>query len=741
MATHKQKKVILAAVFGFSFLFRLFLMNMNGYPPGADIGLHESVIKSISGDHTNFFFNYYHMGSGLSVTNPGYHIFLSYIIAFTGLPDFFAQSFVASMFSALTSVCAYLITRQVLNERAGLIAAFLLTFSAGDIAILSWSGYPNILTLMLIPLIFYIFIIRQRMNNWTYYAIASILSATVFLTHIFSGLVLTSIIALTIIFNSIIYKSVNIRRNSTILWMLPIFLGVLLVSPYLFNTLPVYFSSQGAITGTVNVMKQAVLETRIVPITTALLSIVPIILFSLLSKLHNKKFLTIKTVFFTSWILLPAIMTQSHYFGFYLDYDRFLYFLSVPVIICISLVIASTSGLFSRIIKKTCQYNKNYKKYRRAGGVILISCLILIMIFCFPIFKSPSEAIREANGYQVMNASEYEAIEWIRTNTPKNSVFVANPDFGWWLSGFSQRPTLSASDPQYLILSHEFEPADVAKKVLDTNYLIDNGIIQIKQDEAYASGNSHELLADLPGSYFSVAFFLINDSQISIIYRGMGNPQQLSLSDFNYSTTSVQTQPENASFIITRENDSFKLTEEITLFSGVRFAKVSMILESKIDGIVFDWLHFPFISKGVPVDYSDTVAIVDTSLQTICQIIPGLGDFQVNPNFYELVYNLQGKTKNEASFYVGFYQYGNEFQINQIDYLSNVISNNTRTYLDKVSNTTLRSFDYKIALKEWNVSYIAVLDTYSIGRFSNDPMLGLVFKNEKISIFKINNYS
>lgn len=737
MATDRQRNVMLAAIFGFSFIFRLILMNMNGYPPGADIGLHESVIKSISGDKTNFFYNYYHMGSGLSVTNPGYHIFLAYFITLTDLPDYFAQSFVASMFSSLISISAYLIARRVWSEKAGIITALLLTFSAGDIAILSWSGYPNIVTLMLIPLVFYLFIIRDKITNRVFYGSTSILVAAIFLTHILSGLVMGSIVLLTIIFYNLVSKTISPRKNQAILWLLPILFGVLLISPYLFNTFPVYFNSQGAITGNVGVMKQAVLETRIVPITTTLLGLVPIVLFLMFSKLHNKKFLTFSTVFFISWILLPAIMAQSHYFGVYLDYDRFLYFLSVPVTICVSLLIASASGLLFRVGNNFFIHNKHGSFYKKSASASLIIGLVLFAIFFVPLFKSPAEASKEVNGYQVMNTSEYEAIEWIKTNTPTNSVLVANPDFGWWLSGFSQRTTLSASDPQYLILAHEFEPAIVAKNLLETNYLIDNGFIQIKQDEAYNSGNNHELLAELSNSYFSHVFFLINDSQISIIYRENGKTQQLSLADFNQSITTVRNSIDSASFIITRENESFNLTEEITIYSGVRFAKVSIILESKTEGIVFDWLHFPFISKGVPVEYPNTVAIVDSSLQSVCQVMPGSGDFQINTDFYELVYNLQGKAEVEASFYAGFYQYAEEFQINQIDYLSGLIYNASKTYLDKVSNSTLTSFDYKNAIKEWNISYIVVLDTNSISRFNSDPMFGLVFRNDKVSIFKV----
>ena len=75
-----NKYLLLLLVFAFAFVYRVLLMLWATYPPGADIGLHESIIHSItSSDTTNFMWNNYHMGGGLSLTFPGYHIFLSYI--------------------------------------------------------------------------------------------------------------------------------------------------------------------------------------------------------------------------------------------------------------------------------------------------------------------------------------------------------------------------------------------------------------------------------------------------------------------------------------------------------------------------------------------------------------------------------------------------------------------------------------------------------------------------------------
>ena len=241
MVKKQTRIILLISLLSFAFVYRLSLLIMNGFPPGADIGLHESVIKSITQGQTNFFYNYYHMGGGFSATNPGFHIFTAFIISMTGLTDYLAQAVVASFFSAFLILCAFLLVRQVWNELAGLVVAVLVTFSFSDILIISWAGYPNIVTLMLIPALFYLFLKSSRMSSKSYLSVASIMVSAIFLTHIFSAFVFVAITGFALFVGSIFYKRTGLTKKQAVSWLLPIVIGALLVSPYLFNMVPVYF--------------------------------------------------------------------------------------------------------------------------------------------------------------------------------------------------------------------------------------------------------------------------------------------------------------------------------------------------------------------------------------------------------------------------------------------------------------------------------------------------------------------
>ena len=50
-----RKHILLLLIFVFAFAYRMILMLWSSYPPGADIGLHNSVINSITqSGNTNF---------------------------------------------------------------------------------------------------------------------------------------------------------------------------------------------------------------------------------------------------------------------------------------------------------------------------------------------------------------------------------------------------------------------------------------------------------------------------------------------------------------------------------------------------------------------------------------------------------------------------------------------------------------------------------------------------------------
>ena len=70
-------------------------------------------------------------------------------------------------------------------------------------------------------------------------------------------------------------------------------------------------------------------------------------------------------------------------------------------------------------------------------SVLVIACL-LTPLFALPYNPVSNNGFDQANFFQVMNPTKYEAIQWIKDNTPEDSVIVADASMGWWTSGFAK---------------------------------------------------------------------------------------------------------------------------------------------------------------------------------------------------------------------------------------------------------------------------------------------------------------
>jgi hypothetical protein len=760
-----RKYLLLLLIFVFAFAYRMLLMHWATYPPGADIGLHESVIHSITGSgNVNFLWNYYQMGGGLSLTFPGYHIFVSYVIMMTGMPDYLAHSVVVSLFSSLIVLCAYLLVRALQGESAALIVAFLVAISRFDVEMLLWGGYPNAVTLMLIPLVFYLFLQRKRFSPVPFLATTAILSGSIFLTHSLSAVIFVLVTFLTVILVTAFSKRIGVPRTHVLMWLMPIFLGALLVFPFLVEAVPAYLSANAdTFTGGIADIRQALLSTRVLPLELVLPLFICIPFFFLFSKKYQNRFFTVPSLLLVIWILVPLLFTQAFLLGLYTDYNRFLYYTVLPVVILIALGIDHGSGFFAHIAdtylsftKQMSQTAKNSKftkwlmPHLTRKNLYSVSVLILLLVafFAVPIFLTPSQGVTVQSFYQTMNDPEYEAIQWAKQNTPVGSVFVSDALYGWWFSGFAQRPTLSAVDPQYLSLAREFEPAKTAKLLLDTDYMIDNGLIQVRADGGYIARHNPVILAKLNWTYFPYPFLNFNNSEVEIRYRVDDSLRSLSLDQLPVIEMRMENDTQHATIVVTKGNSLFNYTQLTTVYKGSRFVNMSITLNAAND-VSLDWLGFTVQSKGYMLaQQNNTIALLDEGVKAFSQLIFDKEQPKVdvvnndNPCIFTLDYNLQGKTEEQIQLFVSAYSVTDDLQYYQnpevkAAYFNKIITQNLNQPQKIISDQPLDVFDYQKAVADWNISYIACRDSEVAPKFMRDPAFSLVFINDAVAVFMV----
>jgi hypothetical protein len=791
--------VLLLLIFTFSFLYRLLLMLWSNFPSGADIGLHNSVIYSITGSgNTNFMHNNYQMGGGTSLTFPGYHIFASSVMMITGLTEYIAHAVIVALFSSLIVLCGYLITRSVWNEAAGFIVAFLVAVSRFDVEMLLWGGYPNVITLMLIPLTFYLFLQKDRFSKVPFLVSTSILAGSIFLTHSLSAAIFAGVTILTVLLVLIAPKTFGTSRKTGFYWLLPMVIGVILVAPFLMQAVPTYLSDNASAPGVQGVkdITSATLSTRILPLTLVLPLFAIIAAFIVFSKVYKGRFVALPTLLLSAWLFVPLFLTQGYLFGFIIDYNRFLYFVILPVMIFIALLIDHGSRFFTKIVDFYRSLPTEFKRAKRTQSqkpvvdngsgflakinrswkikaeknkkilnkkikwlsthstrrVIYAGFTLFFMLFCFfviPIFATPMEGHNIQSFYQFMDQPRWNGMQWIKQNTPAGSVFVSDAYYGWWLGGFTQRPTLSAVDPEYLTSAREVAPAKNATYLLDTDYLVDNNLTQVREDGGYIARHNPEILANFNWTYFSYSFFNFDSSQNEIKYEVNGSIQSVYLNQLTVKEMSFVNSSDYKTIIVGRGNEYFNYTQYTTVYKGLLFVNLTSTLDSTVPGVTFDWVNIDVQAKGTTIPYNNptTVARLDVGVKTFGQLIftsnqPNVTTKTEEPRLIGLEYNMHSQSHAQIQISASAYSadnnpdiYKDSASINK--FFDPIIAANLKSNQTPLPTDFKEWFDYRFEMQRNNVSYIALSNPEVEAKFLMDPAFNLVFINSEVAIFKV----
>jgi hypothetical protein len=756
----------------------MLLMLWNGFPSGADIGLHNSVIYSITGSgNTNFLYNAYQMGGGTSLTFPGYHIFTSSIILLTSLPEYIAHAVVVALFSALTVLSAFLITKSIWKEPAAFVVAFLVSISRFDIEMTLWGGYPNVITLMLIPLTFYLFLQKDRFSLTPFLVSTSLIAGSIFLTHSLSAAIFIGVTFLTVLLVFVSPKKFGTTRKTGLYWLLPIFIGILLVSPFLLNAVPAYLQDNSSAPGVkgVNDINSAILSTRILSLQIVVPLFFTISGIAVFSKKYYGRFLVLPTLLLSMLVFVPMFLTQGYLFGLIVDYNRFLYFVILPLLIFIALVFDHVSTFFvqkielhknshSKVqkIKHITHRKIMWLKMRPSQKSIYGGFLLFFLLFSFialPIFMTPYQNFGQTiqSFYQEMNNQGWEAIQWIKNNTSSNSVFVSDAQYGWWLSGFAQRPTLSAVSPEYLTSKREVAPATNASNLLDTDYLIDNGLIQIREDGGYIARHNPEIVTKLNWTYFPYTFFNFAGNETEISYKVDGNPQKTAnLTELTVKDMQLENDNQKVTVKVIRGNDYFNYTQQTTVYKNQRFVNLTTTINSNVYDVTFYNLTINVQSKGNQTWYNNnrTLGMFDEPVKVLGQLIFNKNQpstkvedttvQNVTQRRVNLQYIFEDQKSVEIQISASAYSVSDDLKIYNNETAKNSFLSNQMT-LNLNSNGTANHsadwaqvFNYRLELQNYNVSYIACRNVEMYLKFEKDPLFSLVFNNDEVEIFKVN---
>ena len=349
----------------------------------------------------------------------------------------------------------------------------------------------------------------------------------------------------------------------------------------------------------------------------------------------------------------------------------------------------------------------------------------------------------------------YDAILWAKQYTPNDSLFVSDALYGWWFSGFAQRPTLSAVDPQFLTLAREFEPAQIANNLLDTDYVIDNGLIQIREDGGYLDRHNPIFLAKLNWTYFPYPFFHFSNDKATVqLDLGNNSYKTFELSDLPVLEMSIANDSTQAHISVKKGNYYFNYSQTLTVYAGEKFVNMTISIDTENDFISIIDVNYILQSKGELVQSENTIGFIDEGAKVLGQlifseynlpVINELENFGMNL-FYEI-----GNSKVDLQLFISvfsitddlvFYQTAEnrDLLIKEILDSNLILTSNPDLFSGnkELTDLPIEVFSYSDAIVDWSISYIACRDSALLPKFVKDPGFSLVFINDEVAIFKVN---
>jgi len=348
------------------------------------------------------------------------------------------------------------------------------------------------------------------------------------------------------------------------------------------------------------------------------------------------------------------------------------------------------------------------------------------------------EALTKVDFYTTVKKPEATAMEWIQQRTANPAILASDHLYGWWLSGVAQRSTLSAVSPEFLLYSHEVEVAKSAQFLLDTDYYIDNGLIQVREDGPYVARHNPIFAIETKKGY-SHPLFHFDDDEIKILFQRKNVRGTIDLSDLNVIEAPGISRNENSAVLtITRENDFLRVEKTVEVHRGVRFAELSYEIETEDEGTSIGWVEFIVHIKGDEVPLNESMMCLYDPYEGVCgQIIFKENYPEVTPLTSERMSRFLYTTEEDASIRVKFLVGVFDAENMKYEEILETYDNLSRNPQQIVANLPIITWDYLEMIKSYNISFIVCRDQKIYPKFSNDPNFQVAYNSVEVAIFKV----
>jgi hypothetical protein len=438
---------------------------------------------------------------------PPLFFFLSYLTAFIVGDSLLAMKLVATVIFSLIPISMYLFAYQVSGSYlVSVSAAAMSAFWPSNYEMIWWGGYPNLLALVVMPLMLAATLKAKSNKTWTYVALS--LGITLILSHHLTALVCAGVLWLTTILDSIANRTVDDS-------LLRVSAAYTLCAALYWTAIVPSYAIAGAvfqpIESLVSVLFLFVFKDLIV--LSLALAASAVGAFALLRKGRRLDFLMV-----ASWVVTPAMFLVAFgTLGVKTDAIRLAVFLVFPMAVLIGMVLGmAREALGWRSVKEGGDSVVEVTIVVEKAVAVLLSAILLGNVVSLGVATNESSFdyfvfIRRGCSEQDL----LSALSWIGANTPATAVIASEHSIGRWIEGYSSRRVLYVLPSSQALLRNEYDRAVGADTVLNSNYRMANEYIKLDECESILSSLAPSIsvfsgLEYKPVVYVDDAFVRVN---------------------------------------------------------------------------------------------------------------------------------------------------------------------------------------------------------------------------------------
>ena len=757
--TQKQKlEITFITIFSILILIIFYtLISMNGVILGNDPAVHL--------EKARIFLNTGQIPlSNNSWTPPLFEIVLALFISLTGASDIGQLIFIVKVLTVIVNwllfMSIYLIGSKIFSKKVGAVASVLLLMCFPIFELNQWGGHTTVLGIaFLILLLLYL---PLSIEKFGYAIVTFFVAFSVVLSH-----QLTTFLAAFMLPPILLYMLIK-TRGAFLKVLIPLIIGGgIAFFAYYFQAMVGYLGVIVEIlffsikTYTYQIPATS-LNSMIVNFGFVILLAIGGFYFAFKTLRAAKKtaFLIVLLLSF----IVPFVFAYSYFFGLYLPFQWFIYYLAPPMAIFGAVTVVFLAQKLSLFYSKNrASFNKNWVKALTIALIVGLSLVVVVR------FDTVYGKILEAGTYySTTDIKAYDAGVWLRNNYPENATVVVTRAPGFWFQEFSDKSVFAQTDPvvgrneiaeAVLSLAYEVENPNTLMKaygakgpISEESYVsLDN----VWNRVFYSSGEGNFLYFTQDGVDFQLPLSALSKQ---IIFEDQNYPKKTEFLYSNDNLTLTET--------VLAQNNSYPLDVSWSLTPLNReISNVTLYLSTFFD------LQFNFDKAQIPklIDWVNpwdapasvrTVNGIDWAVANFSSsnlkdnylgLYDGTNDIAFAFKFNDLPdWGNIGALANRQINAVRFQYQFNDLTVNQTESRSyQVLTMSKSSYStlqpDKVQGLfslkpaqfTVTSRDFSDYIKVNNIGFIVYdrnqLDTQMV----HSKLLQLIYSNDRYVIFKV----